>query len=93
MSKPMSTRTRDAADRVQVRAVVVEERAGVVEDLRDLLDVLVEEAERGGFVSMSPAVRSSTLALRSSRSRFPRSSVSTFWSSKPAIATLAGFVP
>ena len=37
----------DPADGVQVRAVVVEERAGVVEDLRDLLDVLVEEAERG----------------------------------------------
>ena len=37
---------RDPADGVQVRAVVVEERAGVVEDLRDLLDVLVEEAER-----------------------------------------------
>ena len=37
---------RDPADRVQVRAVVVEERAGVVEDLRDLLDVLVEEPER-----------------------------------------------
>ena len=36
----------DPADRVQVRAVVVEERAGVVEDLRDLGDVLVEEAER-----------------------------------------------
>ena len=33
-------------DRVQVRAVVVEERAGVVEDPRDLLDALVEEAER-----------------------------------------------
>ena len=38
--------TRDPDDRVQVRAVVVEERAGVVEDPRDLLDALVEEAER-----------------------------------------------
>ena len=35
---------RDAADRVQIRAVVVEERPRVVEDLRHLLDVLVEEA-------------------------------------------------
>ena len=33
-----------ADDGVQVRAVVVEERAGVVEDARDLLDSLVEEA-------------------------------------------------
>jgi hypothetical protein len=34
---------RDPDHRVQVRAVVVEERAGVVEDLRDLLDALVEQ--------------------------------------------------
>jgi hypothetical protein len=33
-------------DRVQVGAVVVEERAGVVEDRGDLLDALVEEPER-----------------------------------------------
>ena len=39
-------RPRDAADRVQVRAVVVHERTGAVEDVADLLDVLVEEAER-----------------------------------------------
>ena len=39
-------RPRDAADGVEVRAVVVHERAGAVEDLGDLLDVLVEEAER-----------------------------------------------
>ena len=39
---------RDPDDRVEVRAVVVEERAGVVEDPRDLLDPLVEEAERRG---------------------------------------------
>ena len=37
---------RAADDRVQVRAVVVEERAGVVEDPRHLLDPLVEEPER-----------------------------------------------
>ena len=36
----------DAADGVQVRAVVVHQRARVVEDRGDLLDVLVEEAER-----------------------------------------------
>ena len=39
---------RDAADGVQVRAVVVHQRAGVVEDVADLLDVLVEETERRG---------------------------------------------
>ena len=39
-------RPRDPADGVEVRAVVVHERAGAVEDLLDLLDVLVEEPER-----------------------------------------------
>jgi hypothetical protein len=39
-------RPRDADDGIQVRPVVVEERAGVVEDARDLLDTLVEETER-----------------------------------------------
>ena len=38
---------RDPAHRVEVRAVVVHERAGAVEDPLDLLDVLVEQAERG----------------------------------------------
>ena len=37
---------RDPADRVQVGAVVVEERARVVEDPRDLDDPLVEQPER-----------------------------------------------
>ena len=37
------TGTRDAADRVEVRAVVVQERTGVVEDLLDVRDVLVEQ--------------------------------------------------
>src|SRR5205085_12690200 len=37
---------RDSAHRVQVRAVVVEERARVVEDLLYVLDVLVEETQR-----------------------------------------------
>ena len=41
-------RARDPDDSVQVRAVVVEERAGLVEDPRDVLDALVEEAERRG---------------------------------------------
>ena len=36
----------DPHDGVQVRAVVVERRAGVVDDARDLLDVRVEEPER-----------------------------------------------
>jgi len=39
-------RPRAADDGVQVRAVVVEERAARVEDLGDLLDALVEQAER-----------------------------------------------
>ena len=38
----------DAADGVEVRAVVVHERAGAVEDPLDLLDPLVEQAERRG---------------------------------------------
>ncbi len=46
MSKPMSPGREMPDDGVEVRAVVVEERAGVVEDPRDLLDALVEEAER-----------------------------------------------
>ena len=46
MSKPMSPGREMPDDRVQVRAVVVEERARVVEDPRDLLDALVEEPER-----------------------------------------------
>ena len=37
----------DPHDRVEIRTVVVEERAGVVEDPRHLLDPLVEQAERG----------------------------------------------
>ena len=40
---------RDAADRVQVRTVVVHERAHAAEDVADLFDVLVEEAERRGI--------------------------------------------
>ena len=39
-------RPREPDDRVEVRAVVVEERAALVEDRRDLLDALVEEPER-----------------------------------------------
>ena len=39
---------RDPDDGVQVRAVVVQERARIVEDRRDLLDALVEEPERRG---------------------------------------------
>jgi aconitase A len=37
---------RDPHHRVEVRAVVVERRAGVVHDPRDLLDVAVEQPER-----------------------------------------------
>ena len=39
-------RARAAHHGVEVRAVVVERRADAVDDLRDLLDVLVEQAER-----------------------------------------------
>jgi hypothetical protein len=50
-----------ADDRVEVGAVVIQE-APVVEDLRHLGDVLVEQPQRRGFVSLSPAVRSFTCA-------------------------------
>ena len=41
-------RPRDPRTAFRVRPVVVEQRPRVVEDRRDLLDLLVEEAERGG---------------------------------------------
>ena len=46
--------SRDAADRVQVRAVVVHEGAGLVEDAGDLLDPLVEQTERGRIGQHQP---------------------------------------
>ena len=46
MSKPMSPGRETSDHGVQVGAVVVEERANVVEDPRHLLDALVEEPER-----------------------------------------------
>ena len=46
MSNPMSPGPRAAHDRVQVRAVVVERPAQLVDDRGDLGDVLVEEPER-----------------------------------------------
>ena len=46
MSKPMSPGRVRAHHRVEVGAVVVERRADVVDDVRDLLDVLVEQSER-----------------------------------------------
>ena len=45
---------RDPDDRVQVRAVVVEECPSVVEDRSDLLDALVEEPERRGIREHEP---------------------------------------
>ena len=45
---------RPADDRVEVGAVVVEERSGVVEDLGHLDDVLVEQAERRGVRQHQP---------------------------------------
>ncbi len=47
-------RSRDPADGVQVRAVVVHEGADAVEDALDLLDVLVEEPERRGVRQHQP---------------------------------------
>ncbi len=44
--EPHVARSRDPHHGVQVRAVVVEDRAGVVHDARDLHDVRVEEPER-----------------------------------------------
>ena len=85
---------RDAADGVQVRAVVVHERAGGVEDVADLLDVLVEEAERrrvrehqagGVLVDLAAQVVEVDVAARVGLA--PASARS------PAIVTLAGFVP
>ncbi len=46
-----------------------------------------------GFVSMRQATVSSALARRSSTSTPPSSLVATFTTSKPAIVTVAGFVP
>jgi hypothetical protein len=44
----------DPADGVQVRAVVIHQRSSAVEDRRDLLDVLVEEAQRRGVGQHQP---------------------------------------
>ena len=68
---------RDPADGVQVRAVVVHERAGAVEDPLDLLDVLVEEAERRRVRQHQARGLRPTLPRRSSTSMFPRGSVLT----------------
>ena len=46
MSKPMSPGPRLAHDRVEVGAVVVQERAVAVEQVRDVDDLLLEQAER-----------------------------------------------
>ena len=70
-------------DGVQVRAVVVEERAAVVEDLATSSMPSSKSPSVDGFVSISPAVRSSTFARRSSRSRLPRSVVATFAELEP----------
>ena len=58
MSKPMSPGATDAHDRVQVGAVVVERRADVVDDLGDLLDRGLEQAQRDGLVSIRQATSS-----------------------------------
>ena len=65
-------------DRVEVGAVVVEQRTEGVEDLGHVTMSSSKSPRVDGFVSISPAVRSVTLARRSSRSRLPRSVVATF---------------
>ncbi len=52
----------DAADGVEVRAVVVHERSGAVEDALHLLDALVEQPERRGVREHQPGGRLVDLA-------------------------------
>ncbi len=52
----------DAADGVEVRAVVVHERSGAVEDALHLLDALVEQPESRGVREHQPGGRFVDLA-------------------------------
>ena len=86
-----------ADERVEVGAVDVHLTAGVVDDVADLADRLLEHAVRRGVRhhdrrrGVSPTA--SIFARRSSRSMLPRSSVATTTTSMPAITALAAFVP
>ena len=69
---------RDPDHRVQVRAVVVEERTRLVEDPRDLLDALVEEPERRGIREHEPGRALVHLAPEILEVEVPAASVPTF---------------
>ena len=84
----VATTDRGNLDLDDLRAKVDDRTAGLMLTIPSSNSPSVE-----GFVSISPAVRSSTFARRSSRSRLPRSVVATFASSNPVIVTLAGLVP
>ena len=85
---------RAAHDGVEVRAVVVERRARVVHDVGDLLDRRVEQPERVRVGEHEAGDVVARLRLAGPR-RPPRRSafVPTLTTSKPAIVTVAGFVP
>jgi len=70
-------RPHDPEDRVQVCTVVVEQAADVVHRLGDLDNVLLEQAEGTGFVSIIPATSSSNSPRNASRSTPPRALVPT----------------
>ena len=95
MSKPMSPGPALAHDRVQVRAVVVDEPADVVDDRRDLARCRSSNRPSVfGFVSIRPATSSSTSARRAVDVDEParvRRARCTAW--YPPRRTLAGFVP
>jgi hypothetical protein len=74
MSKPMSPGREIPHDGVQVRAVVVEQRARVVEDRAISSIAPSNRPSVDGFVSISPAVCGPTFARRSSTSMLPRAS-------------------
>ncbi len=84
----------DAEDGVEVGAVVVDQAASLVDDLHDLLDVLVPQAERvrvGDHQSRRCPGRPARASV--SRSTLPRASDGTVTTLKPAIAAVAGLVP
>ena len=83
-----------AEDRVEVRAVVVQQAAGLVHDARDLLDAALEHAERGGIGEHDAG------GLRADRGlqRFEvdvavRQSTGISRTTQPHIVAVAGFVP
>ena len=84
----------DAEDGVHVGAVEVDQRRRVVDQLGDRRrSASSNRPSVFGLVIMNTAVRSSSLALRSSRSTRPRALLLMVTASKPAMAALAGLVP